>query len=261
MINTYPEPEWCLPQEALEPCSSFWFVGPSPFSLSGVFLRLLQYHFSDPANIEEPLLKDYIWTPSDKGCLTSGTPDEEGSSSEESSEEGYRSRCTIVGDEAASQLIQGSRLSIKPSWSQSQDAVQQTPSLLVKREPFYSDRISMLDRSLAGLNQAGVYEGTEMQVNIIGAHTIICRGKSGGEADLLAQEIYFRFLHYQQIIKKDFQLGNFQAKSVDEIKPKKDDPTTTFYTVVRLDWAYVYRWRVIPEAPILKRIGFEYEEN
>jgi len=261
MTNTFPEPEWCIPQEALEPCSSFWYVGPSPFSLSGVFLRLLQYHFSDPRNIEEPLLKDYIWTPSDKGCLPSGGSDEEGSSSEESSEEGYQSRCTIVGEEGTSQYVQGSRMLIKPSWSQSQEAVQQTPSLLVKREPFQSDRISMLDRSLVGRNKQGVYEGTMMQVNIMGAHTIICRGKSGGEADLLAQEIYFRFLHYQQIIKRDFQLGHFQAKSVDEIRQRTDEATTTFYTVVRLDWAYVYRWRVIPEAPILKRIGFEYEEN
>lgn len=255
----FPEPEWCIPQEALEPCSSFWYVGPSPFSLTGVFLRLLQYHFSDPNNIEEPLLKDYIWTPSDSSCLPSGVLDEEGSS-EESSEEGYR-RCTIIGEEGSSQYVQGSRMLIKPSWSQSQEAAQQTPSLLVKREPFYADRVSMLDRSLVGLNQAGVYEGTEMNVNVIGAHTIICRGKSGGEADLLAQEIYFRFLHYMQIIKKDFQLGNFFPKSVDEVRQRTDEATSTFYTVVRLEWAYVYRWRVIPEAPILKRIGFEYDEN
>lgn len=260
MQTTFPEPEWCIPQEALEPCSSFWYVGPSPFSLSGVFLRLLQYHFSTPDNIEEPLLKNYIWTPSDKGCLPSGNI-EEGSSAEESSEEGYQSRCAVITEEGASQYVQGSRLLIKASWSQDQSQAQQTPSLLVKREPFYSERISMLDRSLVGMNSEGVYEGTEMQVNVVGAHTIICRGKSGGEADLLAQEIYFRFLHYQQVIKKDFQLGNFQAKSVDAIRQRTDEATSTFYTVVRLEWAYVYRWRVIPEAPILKRIGFEYDEN
>jgi hypothetical protein len=260
MKQTFPEPEWCITQEALEPCSSFWYGGPSPFSLSGVFLRLLQYHFSTPDNIEEPLLKEYIWTPSDKGCISTGTP-EEGSSAEESSAEGYVSRCPIVDEQGTSQYIQGSRLQIRPSWSQDASQVQQSPSLYVKREPFYTERVSFQDRSLPGLNQKGIYEGTEHQVNVIGSHSIICKGKYGGEADLIAQEVFFRMLHYQQVIKKDFKLGSLMTKSVSEIRQRKDEAVSTFYAVVRMEWAYVYRWRVIPESPILKRVGFEYPEE
>jgi hypothetical protein len=259
MVNTFPEPEWCIPQEALEPCSSFWYAGPSPFSLSGVFLRLLQYHFSTPDNIEEPLLKEYIWTPSDKGCISTGTPDPEGSSAEESSEEGYVSRCPIIDENGTSQYISGSRIQIKPSWSQDASQIQQSPSLLVKRETFQTERIAFHDRTLPHMNRQGIYEGTEQQVNVIGSHSIICKGKYGGEADLLAQEVFFRMLHYQQVIKRDFALGSLMAKSVAEVRQRKDEATSTFYSVVRLEWAYVYRWRVIPEAPVLKRIGFEYQ--
>jgi len=245
MNNVYPEPVWTFPQEALEPCSSFFYVGPSPFSLTGVFLRLLQYHFSTPDNIEEPLLKDYIWSPSDKGCLP--TTDYGASSSEESS--------------VASQVVPGSRLLIRTSYSQDPAAAQQLPGLYVKREAFYTEGISLLDRSLPGLNSRGVYEGTEHQVNVIGAHSLICRGGSGAEADLLGQEVYFRMLHYQQVIKKDFQLGRLQAKSVSEVRQQPEQAKSAYYSVVRMEWAYVYRWLVIPEAPILKRLTTEFIET
>ena len=117
----------------------------------------------------------------------------------------------------------------------------------------------MLDRSLPGLNSKGVYEGTEQQVNIVGAHSIICQGVRGAEAELLGEEVYFRMLHYQQIIKRDFNLGSLLTQRVSELQPK-DEANLTFYVVVRLEWAYVYRWMVIPESPIIKRAAFEYRE-
>ena len=257
MNNCFPEPTWCVPQEALDPCSSFYYAGPSPFLLSGVFLRLLQYHFSSPDNIEETLLKGYIWTPSDKGCIGTGTPPEESSSSSE--ETNPLGECSEPAT-ATYQYTAGSKLAIKPSYSTDTASIQQVPALYVKREPFQVDTISMLDRALPGLNQHGVYEGTDHNVTVSGSHSIICRGSKGAEADLLGQEVYFRMLHYQQVIKRDFQLGKLMARSVSEVRQRTDEAQSTFYTVVRMEWAYVYRWRVIPESPIMKRVAFQYQE-
>jgi hypothetical protein len=235
-VNVFPEPTWTVPQEALEACSAFCTRGPNPFVLSGVFLRLLQYHFSSSDNIDEPLLKEYIWTPSTKGCLSE----------------------VQEGPGGSSQLIPGSRLLIRPSYTQNPDQIQQSPALFVKREPFGTERISFQDASLPSKNAKGIVDGRKHQVNISGAHSIICKGLTGAEAELLGQEVFFRMLHYQQVIKKDFALGSLMADGVSEVKQRTDEAKSSFYTVVRLSWAYVYRWLVIPESPVLKRVALEF---
>ena len=78
--------------------------------------------------------------------------------------------------------------------------------------------------------------------------------------DLLGEEVFYRMLHYQQVIKRDFNLGSLMTQGVSELR-QKDESSTSFYTVVRLDWAYVYRWMVIPESPVVKRVAFEYKET
>ena len=238
MINTFPEPCWGVSQDACETGGAFAKGGPNPFILSGVFQRLLQYHFSTPDNIDEPLLKEYIWTPSSQCCKVV-----------EDSE-----------DDGTSQMIPPSRILIRPSWSQLGPDVQQLPTLLVKREAFRSERIAFQDASLTGRNAKGVYEGRQHLVNIVGKHSIICKGGTGAEAELLGQEVFFRMLHYQQIIKRDFQLGHLFTQGVSDVKDKKNEAKPTFYTVVSIEWAYVYLWLIIPESPIVKRIAFEYRE-
>jgi len=233
MINHFSEPVWGEPQDAIEACSALAAMGPSPAVLTGVFLRLLQYHFSTQANIENPLLKEYIWTSSTAGC---------------------------VNTEQDGVVVPGSRILIRPSYSPRGPEVQQLPSLLVKREPVQSTRISFQDKSLVGLNQNHVFDGTQYQVNIAGAHSIICRGGTGVEADLLAEEVFFRMLHYQQIIKQDFRLGFLLAESMADVK-SRDEYQRVFYAVVRMTWAYVYRWKLIPESPIIKRVVLGYRER
>lgn len=238
MVNKFKEPCWGVSQEACPRAGAFDRGGPNPFFLSGVFQRLLQYHFSTSDNIEEWLLKEYIWTPSNQCCKV--TEDNE--------------------DEGTSQEIPPSRILIRPSWSQLGPEIQKLPTLLVKREAFQTGRISFQDASLVGRNEKGVYEGRRHQVDIKGKHSIICKGGSGAEAELLGQEVYFRMLHYQQVIKKDFSLGHLFTEGVSGVKTRTDESKPTHYTVVSIDWAYVYLWLVIPESPILKRIAFEYRE-
>lgn len=238
MANTFTEPEWGIPQEAIEKCSSFHTGGPSPFLLSGVFLRLLQYHFSSANNIDEHLLKGYIWTPSTGVCAE-----------------------TVVGGEGgSSQIIPGSRLLIRPDYSQAGPAGQ-LPAIYIKREAFKTNKVSLGNKELTSLSRAGLYEGETYRINITGSHTIVCAGATGAESELLGQEVFFRMLHYQQLIKKDFCLGSLQVLGVSDVKARKETAKTSFYTVVRLEWAYVYGWKVIPESAAVKRIAFEYREQ
>lgn len=243
MQNTFPEPIWTVPQDAIDRCTAFDIAGPSPFMLTGAVLRLLQYHFSDPNNIEEPLLKGYIWSPNTANCIQGQTQVQP-----QPSPDGAPNWTTIPE----------SRIVIKPSWSSTSDGSQQLPGIYVKREPFRTETVSFKDQQTPSLDAQGVFKGTTMNVNILGAHSLICKGMTGAEAELLGQEVYFRMLHYQQVIKSDLKLGRLQTTGVSEAKQRLDEARSTFYTVVSLEWAYVYRWLVVQESPIVKRIAFGF---
>ena len=232
MAVKLPEPCWGSPQEACERASAFTTAGPNPFMLTGVFQRLLQYHFSSSDNIEEPLLRGYIWTPGSACCATSET------------------------EEGSANIYEPSRIMIKPSWSQLGPEVQQLPTLLIKREVFRSQRVSLLDQSAVG--NSSYNKGSNYQhMAVKGGHTIICKGGTGAEAELLGQEVFYRMLHFQQIIKKDFSLGSLVTQSVSELRTKNDESKTSFYTVVNLEWSYMYNWLIIPDSAIVKRIAIQ----
>ena len=237
MSNVFPEPVWGDPQEAIEDCSALAYTGPSPFVLTGVFIRLLQYHFFDPDNIQNPCLKDYIWTNNDSGCISIEETD------------------TDPEGEDASKIL------IAVSYRRDHANAGQRPALFVKREPVTFDTISMQHKTLPHIDkETGVYKGTTYQVQVQGRHSIICVGLNGAEADVLGEEVMFRMLHYQPIIRDDFRLGAFKVEGLSDVKELGSDPTKAFYTVVRLHWAYVYRWAVIPETPVAKRLHLTYAE-
>jgi len=64
-MGNYPEPSWGTSQEGVEPTSYFYKKDINAFELTGVIVRLLQYHFADPDNIDNDLLKGYIWDEDD----------------------------------------------------------------------------------------------------------------------------------------------------------------------------------------------------
>jgi hypothetical protein len=235
MAVNYPEPVWATSQDVISDCSSLVYTGPTPFVMTGVLIKLLQYHFSNPDNIGNPQLKGYLWTESGS-CLP--------------------------GVDVSENPVEGSRINIGTSYQQDTSSVQQRPALYVQREPFRTDKISFRNMSLPSvLTSSGIYQGAAHQVTISGQHSIICAGKTGAEADNLGQEVYFRMLNYMPIIREDFRLGTFFVPGTSDVKSLPAEPNQVFYTVVRCEWAYIYRWRVIPETPVVKRLGVTYNET
>jgi len=239
MANIFPEPTWGTPQEGLEPTSSFCRKAPTPYQITGALIRLLQYHFSDSDNIVNPLLKRYIWSNNKDGCGF-------GPSSEE---------------EEATQETSGSWILILPSHSSDGSSAQQLPAVLVKREPYLSMMQGMKGQAQPGLNAGGVFEGVANNTIIEGSHSLICKGATGGQAEALAEEVFYRMLHYNQVIKKDLRLGYFYPVQVGDVKDLKNESSTSFYVVVRLQWKLNHNWRLISEAPVVKRIRILYDEK
>jgi hypothetical protein len=259
-MNFFEEPTWCEPQEALSDCSSLVYTGPTPFIMTGIFVRLLQYHFSDPDNIMHPALKGYTWTNSSGGCISSGgngggvqcPPGSSGSSGS----------CSSDPCQTAPEFIEGSKIYIAPEYKRDDQTVQQRPALLVKREPSTTGKISFRNAVAASkVRDKGVWTGLKHNIYLDGKHSIICLGKTGAEADLLGEEVFYRMLHYMPIIRDDFRLGQFWVEGISEVQERGEESSKVFYTIVRLSWAITYRWKVVPETPILKRFVLTYDEN
>jgi hypothetical protein len=65
MANTFNEPTWTTAEEGESILTSAQKKAVAPFELTGIIVRLLQYQFSDANNIENPLLKTYLWNADD----------------------------------------------------------------------------------------------------------------------------------------------------------------------------------------------------
>jgi len=228
----YTEPAFDTPQTAVDECSSLVNTGPTAFILTGILTKLLQYQFSDPLNIVNPMLR----------CLKWNT----GNSCDSKDSEGND---------------QGSGIWIGPSYSEDVEGVQANPAIFVKREAIRTSPISQKHIAVPSLNAEGYYPGTKHQVTIEGAHSIICKSKLGAEADSLGQEVFQRFLNFQTVIRDDFRLGKFFTASLSDNKEiaQGQEADSGFYTVVRIEWAYVYRWYIRKEGPKIKRTHFLYE--
>jgi len=240
-----PEPGWGCPLNAMSDCGAFAVVGPSPFRITGALIRLMQYHFSTPDNIQNPQLKELIWTPSTNGC----------------SDELVIDPCT---NQPTGGVIRGSKILIEASYKKSSLSIQQRPAIFIKRETMSTRSVnpSFSNKALASLNPVtGMYEGEKYAVYIEGRHSIIALAQTGSSAEAIAEEIYFRLLQYMDVIKNDLNLGAFGPSTMSDIKDYDVESKKSFYATVSVDWAYTYRWSVIEESPIIKRLAVTYAKR
>jgi hypothetical protein len=253
-MQTFPEPNWCDPSQPAEAdCSSLVYTGPTPVILTGVFTRLIQYHFSDPNNISNSLLKEYVWTSNPDGCIVSGIDDGD---SQGSSSSGSPSGCP----EEATLITQGSRILVQPDYVRNNLTVQQRPAILITREPVQAQPISMRNASLPTIDSlAKIYKGQAHQVYISGRHTFLCYGLTGTEAELIASEVFYRMLNYMPLIRDDFRLGKFFVDGSGKIQAINDEHAQIFRVPVTVSWTYTYRWRIIPETPTIKRLALMFD--
>ena len=91
-----------------------------------------------------------------------------------------------------------------------------------------------------------------------GTHRIICKGKTGAEAESIAEEVFYRNLHYQSVIRDDFRLGLYQPTGNSDVKEVTNEAEKAFYVIVRIKWGYIYEWTLKREAPAIKRTRLAY---
>jgi hypothetical protein len=215
-----PEPTWGTPTNSYGDPSSLCIIKPTPHVITGLILQLIRSQFSDPENIIEPKIRGYIW----------------------------------VDDDTEGHTIE-SKIDIIPQNQFNAENVQQRPSVVVARGPVHNKEFVISNGPSSGMDSfSGNYEGDVKHTLIEGTHNIECCGNQSLEADLVAEEIFFRMMEYKSVIKQDLNFSEFDVKVLNGLE-EVDENHQHWKAVVVISWKFIYSWQVKPVAPVLKQIG------
>lgn len=221
MVNL-TEPVWPSKGQEINPTPDSMCFRKDPYILTNFFVQFTRAHFSEPKDIINDRYKEYIWTPD----------------------------------------VESSKILIEPSFKVNTKNTQHRPAILFKREQVQVMPIGLGQGKHQshfepkGDKMEGRNKGMDFTTIIPGSHTILCIGQSGGEADELGLEVFFKYLEYGWVLKKEANLGKFMVTGISPAK-KLDENQENWLTAITLNWAYDYSWTLFQEAPILKKIGID----
>ena len=210
------EPTWAdAGQEINTPLSSLCFR-KDPYIITGVFLQFTRSHFFSADNIVNDKLKGYLWS-----------------------------------DDV------DSRVQIEPSYKWEPTHVQQRPGIFFKREQVdvNSNFAMNSGQHTSHMNLNGNHTGADFTNFIQGGHSILCVAGTAAEAENIGFEIFFRYLEYQNPLKKEANLGTLNVIGISAVK-KVDENKENWLVSINLSWIYSYDWTLYQEAPILKKVAF-----
>jgi len=219
MSNTFTEPTWASVREAMqEEPSRFTKEAATPFDLTGVFTRLIQFHFGDANRIQHTALKSLVWD---------------------------------------SDILQTNIL-IAPGFSRDIKTNNKKPAVFVERGTV---KPVPIPTPLKGLNITirqftDGSPATELTDNakrfkfITGTHNIVCEGLTPAQSELLAEEIFVRFLYFAPVIEEDFSLDSFEIGGMSPLQQREERPTPTDVVSIGFSWQKIYFWETVQENPI-----------
>lgn len=171
-----PADDWVW-RHNLEDIKTLCSVGLSPRMMSGFIMRILKNHFSDPALILTPNLKQFIY-----------------------SDDFLASEIRIVKSTFFDPVNSG-----------------QFPALVVRRLPFQSQRHSMDDRTSGYDATGDALRGVSRHSRFIsGAHRIFCIAEVDGESEDLAQEVFDVLSFLSPAIVERLPFHDFQVTGMGE---------------------------------------------
>jgi hypothetical protein len=194
--------------------------------MTGAIMAILRRHFGQASNIVEPDNRGKIWTSgNDTGILIEPVT------------------------RYAGAAVQN---------------VQQRPALLIKRNSYKTQKLSIGDRfhgtGVARVDQPGreyVIDSSErFGVQITGSHTVFCIGKTGAEAEAIGTEAFFELLEFKQLIRRDLGLSKFEIMNLDE--PKLLEESKQHWAVaIPVAYAFRHDWKLRSEGMTLKTLQLE----
>jgi hypothetical protein len=212
----YTEPTWPTESQEVEKDPKSTCFIRDPYILTGLFIQFTRSHFADADNIINDKFKGYIW------------------------------------DTTAD-----SKIKIDAAYKWDPTHVQQRPSIFIKREAVQvNDKYNLgHGKHLSHVNLNGSHTGADYSLFVQGGHTIICVGQTAAEAENLGFEVFFKYLQYRDVLKKEGNLGSLNIAGIGPVQ-KVDENKENWSVTISLSWIYAHEWTLYQEAPILKKVVF-----
>jgi hypothetical protein len=125
------------------------------------------------------------------------------------------------------------------------------PAVIIKRNAWKRVRLGVDDRMMGTMapdmqnRYSNVWQGS---------HTLFCIAGDGAEAEKLAAEVFRELNEFGPIIRRILDLMRFEVLEVGELYKVKTNARENFAVPVTIGYAYREDWKVMQEAPRLKRI-------
>ena len=130
------------------------------------------------------------------------------------------------------------------------DLTQKRLAIIIKRNDWQVHRISIDDRLHDSISLTGVREHSTL---ISGSHTFFCLAGKGTEAEILAAEVYREMMQFGPVIRNELGLKKFVLVSVGSLF-ELEESKENYGVPVTVSYVADENWRIIQQAPVLKRI-------
>lgn len=212
----------------LDQFSSLCSTGHTPMILTGIFIRIIQSHFSNPDYIEQDALRDNVLH--------------------------LKPEDTLEG-------IPETGILVEPVYKWNPIDFAGRPAVYIKRNTMQTQRLGINDGLTVGLGRnaegdLNTAKGAYHVIGVLGSHTLFCIGRTGAETEVLAYEVFRELQQFAPIIRQDVFLKKLNVTQVTEIS-KLEEHDQHFVVGVVIGWAYFEKWRIVPDAPWLKSFHVE----
>jgi hypothetical protein len=130
----------------------------------------------------------------------------------------------------------------------------QRPAIVIKRNGYKSRRICITGQYQGNhLRNGG---GSDHVQAWAGSHTLFCIGATGGQAELLANEVQRHLVSFAHIYAGMLGFLRFSVMSIGEVR-RVEESREHFVVPVSVSYMYTQSWAVQEAAPLLRKITIE----
>lgn len=132
------------------------------------------------------------------------------------------------------------------------ELTEKRPGIMIKRHAWKRIRIGIGDRHMF----TWPIDGQESFTNLWqGSHTLFCitGGGDGAETEILAAEVFRELNQFSEVFRQTLNLVRFEVAEVGELM-MLEQARENFVVPVTVAYVYQEGWRVLREAPKIRRI-------
>lgn len=134
------------------------------------------------------------------------------------------------------------------------DSAHKRPALVVKRNAWQCGKWGLNDELMSTIDADGL---ARFEVPLFGSHTIFALAKTGGECEILANEVATLLIGFQGLLREKLSLNKFQFVEIGPVNRVARVQEVTYGAPITVSYAGVQEYILAPHAPLVSRIRLD----